>query len=414
MDRRSNQNQSKVEGNKDKSTKYGAQTNNFSEDVEEKDMKGEEKNNFILHAHSKDLMNKKINVGVTFESSFLIQGLSRDLSIHCLLKLSRSDYGLIATLNKSFRSLIKTGELYKLRKKIGILEHWIYFSSEVLQWEAFDPNRNRWMHLPKINSEKVQVFGSLAVGTELLVIGTKLMDPIIYKYSLLTNTWSVGKMLQTPRRMFGYASLGEIGIIAGGVDEGGKTLSSAELYDSNTGKWETLPKMNTPRIMCSCVFMEGKFYVIGGIGAYDKTHLTCGEEFDMKTKEWRVIPNMFPIQNSMFGAPFIFKSLHSYAAVKNVLYAADYAQQEIKKFDKDTHSWVIIGTFPNHDTSVDVWGLSFHSCGDRLLFFGGCHIYGKDMIEIYSWVADEGVPHWKLLARKKSLKFMHNCAVMGC
>src|SRR3954464_1749034 len=101
MDRQNNQNQSEVEGNKDKSTKYGAQTNNFSEDVEEKDMKGEEKNNFILHAHSKDLMNKKINVGVTFESSFLIQGLSRDLSIHCLLKLSRSDYGLIATLNKS-------------------------------------------------------------------------------------------------------------------------------------------------------------------------------------------------------------------------------------------------------------------------------------------------------------------------
>ncbi|XP_058734665.1 F-box/kelch-repeat protein SKIP11-like [Vicia villosa] len=402
MDNQSNNHHSEIEGKKDMSIKYRSVANYLSEDVEEKDMEEKEKNNFILHARSKNNMSGKSHVGVTHKSSFLIQGLGRDISIHCLLKLSRSDYGSIAALNKSFRSLIKTGELYKLRGKMDILEHWIYFSFEVLQWEAFDPNRNRWMDLPKINSKKLQVFGSLAVGTELLVFGTKLMDLIIYKYSLLTNTWSVGKMLHTPRRMFGYASLGEIGIIAGGVDEGGKTLSSAELYNSNTGKWETLPKMNTARKMCSSVFMDGKFYVMGGIGAYHKTHLTCGEEFDMKTKEWRVIDNMFPIQNAMFGAPIIFRSFHSYAVVKNVLYAADYAQQKIKKFDKDNHSWVTIGIFPNHGTPMDVWGLSFHSCGDRLLFFGGCNINGKNMIEISYWIVDEGAPYWKLLTRKKS------------
>jgi hypothetical protein len=136
---------------------------------------------------------------------------------------------------------------------------------------------------------------SLAVGIELLVFGKdESMAHIIYKYSHLTNRWSIGNMLNTTKCMFGYARLGEIAILAGGRDPCGNILSSAELYNSDTRKWEILPNMKKAREKYSFVFMDGKFYVIGGMTDDRMTHLTYGEKFDIKTREWRKIPNMFP------------------------------------------------------------------------------------------------------------------------
>ncbi|GFP87369.1 F-box/kelch-repeat protein skip11 [Phtheirospermum japonicum] len=201
------------------------------------------------------------------DSSSLISAIGRDNSISCLIKCSRSDYGSIASLNRSFRALVRTGELYRLRRQHNVVEHWVYFLCQLLEWEAFDPIGRRWMTLPRMNSNDCFVYAdkeSLAVGTDLLVFGRDLMAPVIYRYSLLTNTWTTGMSMNEPRCLFGSASLGEIAILAGGCDSQGNILSSAELYNSETGSWKTLPGMIKPRKMCSGVFMDGKFYVIGG------------------------------------------------------------------------------------------------------------------------------------------------------
>lgn len=71
--------------------------------------------------------------------------------------------------------------------------------------------------------------------------------------------------MNAPRCLFGSASLGAIAILAGGCDSRGIILSSAEIYNSEDGSWRVLPSMNRPRKMCSGVFMDGKFYVIGGV-----------------------------------------------------------------------------------------------------------------------------------------------------
>jgi hypothetical protein len=386
--------------------------NQVHDPKEEENSKKEEEdmqNNAIFSVHSIDNENGKRYAIMVSDSNLLSEHLGRDISIHCLLRLSRSDYGSIAALNKSFQSLIRSGELYKLRRKADIVEHWVYFSCEALKWEAFDPNRNRWIHLPIMTCDPCFMLSdreSLAVGTELLVFGKELMAPMIHKYSLLTNMWSVGNMMNTPRFLFGSASLGEIAILAGGCDPCGNILSSAELYNADTGNWETLPNMNKARKMCSSVFMDGKFYVLGGIAADKKTQLTCGEEFDMKTKYWREIPNMLPVQTGetppSFGSPPLI------AVVENVLYAADYGQQEVKKYDKDNNSWAIIGSFPEQATSVNGWGLAFRACGDKLLFLGG------RTMEINAWIPKEGEPQWNRLAGKESGSYVRNCTVMGC
>ncbi|XP_061990504.1 F-box/kelch-repeat protein SKIP11-like [Rosa rugosa] len=354
------------------------------------------------------------------DSDSLIHRIGRDNSISCLIHCSRSDYGAIASLNKSFWSLVRTGELYKLRRQNDVIEHWIYFSCHLLEWEAFDPNRGKWMHLPRMTSNECFMCSdkeSLAVGTELLVFGKEVTAHVIFRYSILTNSWSSGMRMNAPRCLFGSASLKEIAILAGGCDSEGRILSSAELYNSETQTWELLPDMNKPRKMCSGVFMDEKFYVIGGIGGSDSKVLTCGEQYDLKTKKWTEIPNMSPgrsgaaRENEM---PATAEAPPLVAVVNNDLYAADYADMEVRKYDKERRLWITVGRLPERAVSMNGWGLAFRACGDRLIVIGGPRNLGEGFIEINAWVPSEGPPQWNLLARKQSGNFVYNCAVMGC
>lgn len=367
-----------------------------------------------------DQSDNKCQAGDNSDSSSLIAAIGRDNSISCLIKCSRADYGAIASLNRSFRSLIRSGDLYKLRRQNRVVEHWVYFSCQLLEWEAFNPTRRHWMHLPRMDPNDCFVSAdkeSLAVRTELLVFGRDLMSHVIYRYSLLTNTWSTGMTMNEPRCLFGSASLGEIAILAGGCDSHGNVLSSAELYNSETGKWKTLPSMKKSRKMCSGIFMDGKFYVIGGIDR-DSKLLTCGEEYDLEMGTWTEIPNMSPVcagaardnepPPSSEAPPLI-------AVVNNELYAAGYADMDVRRYNKETRVWVTIGRLPERADSTYGWGLAFRACGDHLIVIGGPRNSGEGFIEVNAWVPSEGgPPRWDLLGRKRSGSFVYNCAVMGC
>ncbi|XP_052176421.1 F-box/kelch-repeat protein At1g74510 isoform X2 [Diospyros lotus] len=367
-----------------------------------------------------DQSDNKRDRGEQSDSSSLIHQIGRDISINCLLRCSRSDYGSIASLNQSFRSLIRSGELYKLRQKFGIIEHWVYISCELLEWEAFDPIRLRWMHLPRMTSNecfRCSDKESLAVGTELLVFGKEIMSPVVYKYSILTNSWTLGAGMNEPRCLFGSASLGNIAIVAGGCDPRGNILRSVELYNSDTGTWMTLPSMNRPRKLCSAVFMDGKFFVMGGIGVGNPNLLTCGEVYDLKTRTWHEIPDMFPPFSGdadATGTAATSKAPPLLAVVKNELYAANHAEKELRRYDKRRNLWVTVGSLPEQVSSMDGWGLAFRGCGDQLIVIGGPRAVGGGTIEVNAWVPDEHPPQWNLLGSKHSGSFVYNCAVMGC
>ncbi|KAM3304166.1 hypothetical protein P3S67_015198 [Capsicum chacoense] len=174
------------------------------------------------------------HAGDNSDSGTFFPAHDRDSSINSLIRCSRSDYGAIASLNRNFHSLIRSDELYRARRRNGVVEHWVYFSCQKPEWEAFDPARLRWMRLPRMTPNDCFVFSdkeSLGVGTELLVCGKDVLAHVIYRYSLLTNTWSTGMQMNAPRCLFGKASLGEIAIFSCGCDSQGKILSSAELYN---------------------------------------------------------------------------------------------------------------------------------------------------------------------------------------
>ncbi|CAL9201999.1 unnamed protein product [Musa hybrid cultivar] len=354
------------------------------------------------------LLDNSYHRGREHGDSSIVSQLGGELIVSCLLRLSRSDYGAVASLNRMFRSLIRSGELYQLRRKMDIVEHWVYFSCSVLEWEAYDPYRGRWITVPKMPPTESFMCSdkeSLAVGTELLVFGKEVNSHIILRYSILTNSWSRGVVMNSPRCLFGSASLGEKAIVAGGTNAQGDILNSAELYNSQTQTWETLPSMNQARKMCSGVFMDEKFYVIGGMASNTKV-LTCGEEYDLKRGSWSVIPNMSDGLNGANGAPPLV------AVVNNELYAAHYADKELRKYDKVKHTWVRLGSLPESSVSMNGWGLAFRACGERLIVIGGRRGSLGGMIELNSWIPNRGPPEWNMIASKHSGNFVYNCAML--
>ncbi|PWA91512.1 galactose oxidase, beta-propeller [Artemisia annua] len=244
-------------------------------------------------------------------------------------------------MQSSFISKKFTGPSSSVR--INVSEPCVYFSRHALSWEAFEPVSKKWMNLPMLNADEVFQLSdkeSMAAGTELLVLGKDLFGQTIHKYSLSTNSWSLGKKMNTPRCLFASACLGKTAIFAGGVDESGKTRDTVESYDSETGAWETLPSLIKSRKMCSGVIMDGKFYAIGGSGGKDGKALHCGEEYDFDAKKWRHIPNMSPGGGTGSMAPPLL------AVVDNELYAADCLFMKVNKYNKVKNVWENIGRLP--------------------------------------------------------------------
>jgi hypothetical protein len=124
---------------------------------------------------------------------------------------------------------------------------------------------------------------------------------------------------------------------------------------------------------------------------------------------------MCPSRNGIDGANSVSgEAPPLIAVVNNVLFAADYAQQVVKRYVKDINSWVTIGSLPDRVTSLNGWGMAFRSCGDKLIVIGGPSLHGGMATEVNAWVVDEGAPRWNLLAIIQSGSFVYNCTVMGC
>ncbi|KAF3637784.1 F-box/kelch-repeat protein [Capsicum annuum] len=146
--------------------------------------------------------------------------------------------------------------------------------------------------------------------------------------------WSTRMLKNAPSCLFGKASLGELAIISGGCDSQGKILSSAELYNSETGTWRTLRSMNKKRKMCCGVFIVGKFYAIGFIGGADSKLLTCAV-YDLARETWSKISNMSPVRpNLRNDIPDTSAASPVVAVVSNQLYTADYAEMSVRKYEK--------------------------------------------------------------------------------
>jgi hypothetical protein len=94
---------------------------------------------------------------------------------------------------------------------------------------------------------------------------------------------------------------------------------------------------------------------------------------------------MCPPRNGRDGAnetPINGEAPPLITVVNNVLYAADYAQQVVKRYVKDKNSWVTIGSLPDRVTSLNGWGIGIRSCRDKLVVIGSPSHHGQMVTKI--------------------------------
>ncbi|KAK4752838.1 hypothetical protein SAY87_021636 [Trapa incisa] len=348
--------------------------------------------------------------------------LSDELEVLILARVPRSEYSKFSAVNKRFLSLVSSGELYKVRRDIGVREPSVFvLASGESNWWAFDRSFRSCRQLPILPSDVCFASGdkeTLSAGTHLLVSGMEIDGRVTWRYELTSNRWFKGPPMNSPRGLFASATCGNHAVVAGGirVDGNREVLRTAERYDPDGKSWVLLPSMNRRRQFCSGCYMDGKFYVIGG-KSEDGQALTCAEAYDETNDKWELIPDMLkdtPI--STYHSPPLV------AVVNNHLYALETSLNVVRVYVKATNSWRTLGPVPIRADFNRGWGVAFKSLGDELLVIGSSSAsYTGHGMSIFTCIPDpttatteEGRLRWEPLecSKNRSSHFIRNCCVM--
>lgn len=119
--------------------------------------------------------------------------------------------------------------------------------------------------------------------------------------------------------------------IFGGSSTGHTPLASAMKYDLQTGSWQNLPDMPTPRDVLAAVGLNGKLFTVGGTDGTRPFH-AC-EVFDTEDGQWSCLPAM-PTARAGIGAAVIDRKLY-------VVGGSDGSQTlgKVERLDVRTEQW---------------------------------------------------------------------------
>lgn len=364
------------------------------------------------------------------DADYEVPCLSDELETMILARFPISKHWKMCCLSKRFLTLLKSGEIYKIRRVIGFKEPSVFMlASGEKNWCAFDGHFRSCRKLPIIPSDYNFECGdkeSFSAGTSLFVSGKEIEGGVVWRYELATNEWFKGPCMLSPRCLFASASCGTMPFVAGGIETTtGEVLSSAEKYTENH-TWEPLPRMIRKRKSCSGCYLDNKFYVLGGQDE-NKKDLTCGEFFDQETNSWNLVPNILkdiplsiprsPPLNAVANNELYTLSPPLIAVANNELYTLDASSNELKVYIKGRNSWKKLGQAPVRADTRGGWGVAFKSLGNELLVIGATSASYSQRAKIYTCLPDPHVEklQWKqIVCSSTNLNsFIRNCAVMS-
>ncbi|KAJ7565928.1 hypothetical protein O6H91_02G081500 [Diphasiastrum complanatum] len=349
------------------------------------------------------------------EVSAIIPGLPNWAAQQCLARVSRGLYHSLRSVSTAWSDTLEPDVIYPIRSAEGISEAWLYMTlmgNDV--FHALDPVLMFWHELPAIPLNHCFAMGDkecFVAGRQLLMVGPSLQGlnliPIIWRYSLDENEWSIAPPMNEGRCLFASATSESTAFVAGGARFASRVpLDKAEMFFSLTNRWQMLPDMLTTRKECSGFFMDGCFYVIGGSNENDEAY-NSAEFYNPRTRRWTLVQHMWPesarLQGDTLAPPLV-------AVVSNELYSWDHPNGLLKKYEKSTNRWLSIGGAPGRlpNPQSHGWGLGFKAVGDELWLIGGSN---PEMPFIDAWRPD--TQSWRRVALTwNGQGFVFNCAVM--
>ncbi|XP_043692445.1 F-box/kelch-repeat protein SKIP30 [Telopea speciosissima] len=213
--------------------------------------------------------------------SGLIEGLPDAVALQCLARVPFSLYPSLQLVCRSWRTALRSPELFKARRELGALEEFLCvcaFEPENL-WQLYDPLRDLWLTLPVLPSEIRHLAHFCVVSTagKLFVLGggSDDVDPLtgdhygifatdeVWSYDPILQHWDRRASMLVPRAMFACCVLEGKIIVAGGFTSCRKSISKAEIYDPEKDIWVPIPDLpHTHNSACSGVVIDGKLHVL--------------------------------------------------------------------------------------------------------------------------------------------------------
>jgi N-acetylneuraminic acid mutarotase len=113
-------------------------------------------------------------------------------------------------------------------------------------------------------------------------------------YDPLTDSWSTGAPLPTPRENVASCVIDNKLVVIGGWNDKREVQNVVEAYDPNTNTWERWPDLPTARGGLGAVVLDNRCYTIGGETWSTPPPGTFGanEMFDPMSRRWAVLAPM--------------------------------------------------------------------------------------------------------------------------
>jgi len=145
----------------------------------------------------------------------------------------------------------------------------------VCAFEVFDYDLRVWVKYPDILSKRVFLCYAMTDNFIITLGGLKQtaqqgFSDTCEMYCLdqcNKGEWQTNKRIAIPTKRGDFVSctIDNQVLVAGGLGNGGKPISSVELFDPETRKWKRLSDMPRAHSTCGSIFCAGKFFVFGGI-----------------------------------------------------------------------------------------------------------------------------------------------------
>lgn len=320
-----------------------------------------------------------------FVSQPTIPGLPDDLALRCLAMVSHGHHGLLKTVSRRWRDLIRSREYACYKAKEGWSGTWLFVLTEQSnnQWVAYDPDADRWHPLPKPSGyADMHHFGfsCVCVNNKLLVIGgscmpnglslpqqTLITDRVL-QFDPFYNEWKSMARMRTPRSNFACTVMSGKVFVAGGRNLAfPRGLVLAEVYDPLTDKWEELPPMPNPQMDCLGLSYKGKFHVLGDqVGLSETTPLQI---FDPSNKTWFIKEDTWPFSRATQFSVQVIGDCQIYAVI-------DWGESLIKTRESENGEWYNVDALPpvtleNHTRALEAFGYGFATLKEEVYVMGG-------------------------------------------
>lgn len=163
--------------------------------------------------------------------------------------------------------------------------------------ELWEPASRAWRMVAPLPAQRNGIILVTTADGDALVTGGANSDYVAKSSTVVfddrTREWSTSGLLNSARMAFAAAALpdGRV-LVAGGLHIGfsqeGGALSSAEIWDPDTGTWAEIDEMSSPRVQPVAVTLsDGRVLVAGGVAGWGGDDpLVSAEVYDPGNHRW--------------------------------------------------------------------------------------------------------------------------------